>query len=145
MCLESNGLDELKEPVKKIQYGYKVFDGVKGKYYFPYEPLAGKHLVLRGRWLHSSDIRIVTFSWAGGRHKTYPSGFHIFKYKKDALRWNCRNRGVVVRVRFRNLVATGYQRPNYPCLVAKEMFVPEEKQNEKKNSKRRRSNLRVAR
>src|SRR5688500_15777030 len=107
------------KPVADLKFGYKVLIKKRNPngtftYRGPYEALPTHR---RGRWSKSSDELIEVGNW-----KTYQSGFHIFEDFESASDYVTfyENR-VVVKVAYKDVVATGRQSVYSSCVVAKKM------------------------
>jgi len=122
MCLDVL-TKRYKKPSTKEVVGYKMFEYAGDKIHFPYYGLHGRKEVPRGRWLESSYEKI-RFDWVGPASDVncYPSGFHVFAKKSDAIARACSYRKVV-KVRLRGIVAKGKENGR-GVIVAREMFVP---------------------
>lgn len=81
----------------------------------------------RGKWLKSRDYKIkdARFSCMSGDHRKYPQGWHVYLGKPSGNPAD----GVSVVVRFRNVVAIGYDSDEdlTKCVVAKEIYIPRER------------------
>lgn len=104
MCLET-----LDEKPKKIKFGWKVFrvdgDNLYGEYY-------NRRRTYRRGWNRCHVTFSLQTSWNPNclPPKHYPAGFHVFKYKKDAVEWLSLGKGwTVKKVEVRNIVASGQQ------------------------------------
>ena len=113
----------------KQDYGWKVFWKKEGKLcadLFPHLPYPVN------RWIKEKDYRALS-----GRREyirfpntsiRYPMGFHIFLKKKDARGWKNWWNERIRKVKFRKIVAKGWQR-GMKVIVAKEMLIIPEKKN----------------
>lgn len=69
-----------------------------------------------GKWYDASNVKIRS-----NVSRKYESGFHIWKRKKDAIE----SFGTVMKVKYKNVVATGYQ-ASRKIDVAKKMMIIED-------------------
>jgi len=123
MCLDSLADFEVPDP----GVGWKVFLFMEP----PLLPHAygwwiTKEYPVFFEWLKEGDyrkiIKVELFTTDCG--SKYPMGFHVFLTKKDAEEWKYNDNALVfiLPVRFRYIVATGYQ--DYrKVVVAKEMMI----------------------
>ena len=113
---------------KPLTVGYKVMSRMKDG------SLTGLYMSqsfsrpLR-RWLHSRDYRTSCCILASD-YKWYESGWHIYRKKKDADRSHKRSSyrdtsQAVVRVRVRNIVASGLSTLGEEVVVAKQILITE--------------------
>jgi len=124
VCLER--LDNFRIKRKR---GWQLYakgeDGIRPLYLvWHYAHFGGRLPLKEGVWEvdprpHTHILRTVTVQ--------YPSGFHLFVRKKDAVRWMewLRERGVEVtmrRVRFRQVVARGWW-AGKKVVVVRERFI----------------------
>ena len=91
-----------KKPKKyKKNTGYKVVRKIDGRHCAPFFG----HYYKPRAW--NKDTRKAKIP---GETGNYPAGFHIFHYKKDAIRWELNVWDSVTRkVEYRKVVATGIQ------------------------------------
>lgn len=134
MCLEKK--EELRIPLNKQGegIGWKGFHEkeVGERLCIPLQGNEGE--VSINTWLKEKDYRYGKDKERKylrvNSHLRYQYGFHLFQHKKDTLKWKkASGWPVIKKVRFRKIVATGYQKgfwgdPNlYPCIVAKEILI----------------------
>ncbi len=133
-------LDKLEKFKVHKNYGWQVFENVGGKLHqqFHHPPKVGhfprEMFAITNQWQH--DINTYKIYPLG-----YPTGFHIFLRKKDALAFKKEsNLGlihslVVKKVYFKNIVAKGIQRVlllnenrtvNTKVVVARQRYIVEE-------------------
>jgi hypothetical protein len=98
--------------------GYKIFrKGFNKELKFQFFPYNSRYEVPTNKWLSSYGCELITDSC-----DKYPEGFHIYLAKPSR---NLLFSTVIVEVKFRYPVATGYQ--NYlPVVVARAIFIKEE-------------------
>lgn len=117
MCLER------KDKITRVKdSGYKIVSIVGSKMHPVYN---GKRKLYKlNEWITDTRKRKIEAAWGGFK---YAPGFHIFVFKKDALRWkglHCFSNGAIFRVKCRQVVASGYDHyRSFPILVAKEMML----------------------
>ena len=122
MCLST-----IDKKTKNWKVGYKVFDKYENRLLPLYFPIYygfeenkwikdhKKKLILVPRY--STDLSI--------KEEKYKTGFHFFKYRKDAEVYRKQHRADIIRkVKVRKLTATGTQN-KCEVGVAKEMFILE--------------------
>ena len=126
MCLQR--LDDFNVKLNKddIGSGWKVFvDGNCGKLHGEYHNSGERPT---NKWLNEKQFRGMGFTnprWKKIMSR-YPFGWHIFPRKEDAVKWICGSfTKVIKKVKFRNVVATGYQ-IGYKVIVAKEIYIPKQ-------------------
>lgn len=108
--------------------GYKFFDidnMFGGNLLTPFR----SRRIPEGKWVVDGSRGML----GGSFSPAYPKGFHIYRKKIDAIKRNSSHGGVVRRVKFRRVVATGKDclRDSGTTVVAKEIFVVPEKGREK--------------
>lgn len=105
-------------------YGWKVVKVNNGR--FSYKVRPGSELRF-GRWLQANDTILQASDFS-----TYKSGFHIFDSRRAARDYKNNQSGVVVRVKYRKVVAVGTQSTGRTyngvsryskCIIAKQMLV----------------------
>ena len=143
MCLEKLIPIDKKDP-NQVRYGYKVFlqtkDGIMGDIIFNVD----NAYIPENTWIHESKYRynedkgrqkINAMGRSYGMHvSSYPFGFHVFLNKKAAEKWISDDIRTIRRVKYRKLVASGYQTCSnglidprlYRVDVAKEIYIIEE-------------------
>jgi len=129
MCLEKIKKFRTKLDKKGEGWGWKIF---RRKPYGLVGEFANATKVRPyNRWLNEKDFRRkkedgIYPSEIGNKYKL---GWHIFLFEKDAIMWmsDFINREVR-RVKFRKLITTGINSYRYKVIVAKEIFIPKEKQ-----------------
>ena len=150
MCLEKLIPIDKKDP-NQVRYGYKVFlqaeDGIMGDIIFNVD----NAYIPENTWIHESKYR---YHEDKGRQKinanlfydenvpSYPFGFHVFLSKKAAEKWISDDIRTIRRVKYRKLVASGYQTCSngfvdiglYRVDVAKEIYIIEETPTKTKSS-----------
>jgi len=118
MCLDR--LSDFKIP--KPYVGWKYFDVRDYGVHVESHISCVKYSVFY-KWMHEKDFR----SWLSKEFmvsyasEIYLSGFHIYLQKEDAERYCYRN-SVILPVRFRKVVARGYQY-GLKIVVAKEIMI----------------------
>lgn len=115
MCLAS--VDAVTQHKKK-RVGYKVMerhgDTFDGRYH-------GMETMVIGREYTSYGRRMIS-----SRHVEYKSGYHIYLSKAFAMGFVRSMGGVVVKVKFRKVVASGMEEGTIPTIIAKHMTILEE-------------------
>ena len=81
------------------------------------------------RWVKDKAVKKIKFGLR--RDQTYPAGFHIYLTKKDADDMSFCRGTIVKKVKYRNVVAKGYQ-GKHKVIVAREMLVIPNKKGDKK-------------
>jgi len=116
MCLSI--IVERIEPTAKEVTGYKVLFCPQGSnrfnfFHFP----RGKNIKIgKDLWLRAREMRIQS-----GEGQDYKSGFHFYKYKRDALKNLMQyNRTKVVKIRARYVHTVGVQN-HVTVLVARQI------------------------
>ena len=114
-------------------FGWKIFKREPDGMY--YSRFHGKHKTYpRNRWLFAIDYHLYNMSSTLETNHTneyYPAGFHIYKHPEDAeraleiARLVSNAEFVIVKIYFRNIVATGYE-GNNPIFVATNIFLTDE-------------------
>lgn len=126
MCLDKLARFDVTLDKNKVGVGWKVFRRRWGDGKFIGEYFSSG-ILPRRRWLNEKDHRSRFFK--NKRYKKiesrYPFGWHVFLKKKDAVSWKgSLARKHVVGVKFRNIVATGYQaQGEKKTIVAKEILI----------------------
>lgn len=111
-------------------FGYKVFIvSVRGAMY-PSVIVTSEKALRMSRWLKAIQTPILANDL-----QYYMSGFHIFKRKKDAMKYlaGSGKDHVLARVAYRNVTSQGLQRIygmkksfyDVPCVIASEMKILE--------------------
>jgi hypothetical protein len=118
MCL----LTVDKETVE-VSQGYKVFriDHFSKKLF----GVVVEYEFKKRRWLRDTKVKNIK-SLSAGRY--YPTGFHVFLDKRDALLY-CSGDETIHRVLVKNIVASGVQlhdRFNLKTVVCKNLYIMEE-------------------
>ncbi len=103
---------------KRKRIGYKVMDrngsAFQGRYYGGQKMVIGREYTSCGqRMIPSGPIM-------------YKSGYHIYLSKAFAMGFVRNMGGVVVKVKFRKVVASGMELRDMPTIVAKHMTILEE-------------------
>lgn len=112
--------------IKNVDYAWKAFEFLDGRLYPFYmnKAIAAKNsrkCYPIEEWF--KDRRKLSLHCWGKKNLKYPAGFHFYYRKKDAIEdIKDRGKGVVRKVRLRNIVATGEQFLGL-CGVAKEIFI----------------------
>jgi len=133
MCLE---LLFKKTTFEKAGEGFKVVRKDKrGNYYCHLSGDRGKSLPM-GEWINEHNFRSYQFITSRTIHEledvAYSFGWHVWESLRAAKEWlNCMvNSGlVVIRVRYRKVVAKGRQETEYHnrnVTVAQEIYIEEE-------------------
>lgn len=84
-------------------------------------------LYMFNRWYRDTEVGLL-----GCGNATYRTGFHVFRARRSAVAWGSNTREVVVRVRYRQVVARGTESPiqdpqGHLADVAREiMFLPKD-------------------
>jgi len=121
MCLTKiTSLEKKNFPPKKYGVGYKVV--VISSNYKKFQFLWFRKEKPFNKWIVCYKRPTTKITADDG--KQYPAGFHIFKEKKDAIRYlePYIDNDIVVKVYYRRVVAEGYQEDK-GCVVAKKMYV----------------------
>jgi len=98
-------LTRLDKKTYKCRVGYKIFDeSIIGEkcFYSPYYP---KYLMKIGR---TYIDRKNNFIWFDPKVR-YETGFHFYLDKETALNWCYHPHQVVIKIKVKKVVATGYQ------------------------------------
>ncbi len=119
MCLQA--VDD--DAPKKEGFGWKRFARRKGRLrrLFPGRGWAAPDEPYRiGKWHEAAETVLLAF-----RGKRYPSGFHIFRRKRDAERWFVLHNSEVRRVAFADAHTQGLQdtEPGRRTVVAQRMRI----------------------
>lgn len=117
MCLQ-RVTKVYKRPSSKVVTAWKVFDGNPNDLRFEFRCFQGSNFVPCGEWLKAEMQQL----------DGYPSGFHTFTSRKDALVWGLGQQ--IVRVKVKYIIARGLQSnmgPKLKTIVSREMFVPKAK------------------
>ena len=116
MCLAS--VDAVTQHKKK-RIGYKVMERhgwtFNGRYH-------GMETMVIGREYTSYGPRMISLKSFG----KYKSGYHIYLSKAFAMEFVRSMGGVVVKVKFRKVVASGKEEGTIPTIIAKHMTILEE-------------------
>ncbi len=131
MCLAK--LEDFKVRLNKygVGNGWKIFtlggeDRLEGQFTTAKERQRGKWLDERGyRYEHTMHRDLIDAA-----HKDYPYGWHVFLRKRDAIKWNSGEYGLI-KIRFKRVVTTGRQEcyksiGGLKVIVAKEIFIPKQ-------------------
>lgn len=150
MCLDA--ILDIPEQYKSGEHtGYKIFSDYYDTYYaksmFGYSkpvyvsPLFSQPFTI-DEWVCDHSNQDILSGLVFTRHaKTYPSGFHIFLNKEDAIDWSryfgfSRYTHHIAEVLFKDVVAYGYStitrrgislQNRYATIVAKQIFLPSNK------------------
>ena len=130
MCLGQLAKFDIPLDKKGVGVGWKIFkkrwrDGkLVGEFY-------NSTVLLKNRWLDEQDFRMGAFKNKNYKRieSRYPFGWHIFLKRKDAKEWGGiegDSSRIILKVKFRRVVATGYQGNNRAIVVAKELLIPNE-------------------
>ena len=111
MCL--NKVTSLEQGGEGV--GWKVFGRMAGKLCSPFQ---GHGTYVTGEWLSDPVIGNIFMRQTT---KKYPTGFHLFTTRGDALAWGCSG-WTVRQVKYRNQVACGTQ-GGFPVVVAREIRI----------------------
>jgi len=134
MCLQ-NVNKTYKGAGKKARIGYKVFEPSPKGYAPQYSFYIGPKRIRGRKWINERAYRGFKYREylrSSRNHRTYPTGWHLLGSKKDARCWlaGCANsRLVIVKVKYRKVVAKGEQR-HIGVIVAKEIYVLNRIQND---------------
>ena len=113
MCLQQ--ILEIPEEYKTGEHvGYKV---LVGQYY---TPIMSKYIKLN-EWVFDDNPNIINIFYATDMLE-YKLGFHIFINRKDADDYVQTDDDVVVKVKFKDVVAYGLE-GSAKVIVAKQMYV----------------------
>lgn len=123
MCLYR--VDLVKKGLsRKVCIGYKIFiRSESGDLNFQFMYIAGRDKVEFDKWLFSEQKRLCSGGMTSGG-KYYKSGFHIFKYKADALDLIWDNTEIVTKVKYTGVLAEGVELDSREVVVVKRMYVP---------------------
>ena len=125
MCLQR--LEDFNVKLNKdgIGVGYKIFCEIDGRLCGEYARPRKERRV--GVWLKEENFRPRRTNTRIQRiERKYKRGWHIFLRRKDADNW--RGEGKDIRkVEFRGIVTMGRNSSNNKVIVAKEIFIPDER------------------
>ena len=130
MCLYSAETKRLKKNLEKRTYGYKIFrrrhdyniqteTKLSFQYQYCYEELR------YNRWYEDTSSFLLDYNLYG---ETYPTGYHVYTNKKDALKrlsWLGFHNLEVHKVQIKDIVAIGEQH-NVDVIVCKQMLIEKE-------------------
>lgn len=130
MCLTKLGKFKVKLDENGVGTGWKVFAKMKNKLYLDFR--GTQHPRPKNQWLNEKDYRWKEDKVRGRIYYDnfkYKFGWHIMKTKRSAEKWMegafFGNGDVVMKVKFRKVVATGIQMKKQ-VIVAKEIFIPDD-------------------
>lgn len=128
MCL-TRVTKRINNPTSEEVTAYKIFRrypwGLDFQYIINYKQQQ------TNTWLKATSLTLTTSNLSGvGDTQEYPSGFHCYKTKEDAMLHlsGIKDYDYIVEVRVRYVHTHGDQwyDNTVPCLVAREMYIPQE-------------------
>lgn len=128
-------LSQLDKTIKVKRYvGYKSFKRKKGKLLGEFRTL--NKVRKTGQWLKAVDFQEEDEDEirAGNSGEYYPAGWHVYLRRRDAVDYPCSYPCVVRKIRFRNVIAKGFESESttdgikcFPVIVCKEIYIEPER------------------